>query len=653
MPFVNNMNDEEEQKKGAPNGVSPEGSGGGSVRLAPDAGVEAGAGSTGTGGRPDSAGGQFASLNKYLDANTGRAEPLAGKLTAKIGEQYQGLDAAGQQAISKIGGQVSASKSYADANKTISEATADPVSFTTNPNRTAGFQDLLRASYTGPLSAESTNEFAGQQTAINDAIAKGQNTVQTEAGRSTLIKEASAKPTTGVAALNSAILSQSPEALASVENAYKPFSNLMTNLQTGAADTNKTIAQRQDEAAGAKKASSEALTSGMSGLNKSIQDKVAAAQKNLTDQNTMVKGDIGAGNASDATLAALGLTREKWNALSDAKKAAATSSSVQSNKAQFGANTGTADINLGEFLKQIDPNTINAGNAASADDYARAQAFQSLLGNLNLQAPELLINPNAKDQAGTAPTKGNAFDYDTALSTAKQADMDQIASAQAYVDALQSGADEEHAQLAAAKASQNRKVAGMSAIAQTPLAATGAVVSGAPAAAQTYAQKLTSSNPAQIAANVATMGLAPVAQGVAAGVQKAVKTVTQIFCFHPDTLVTMADGSLLPIHKIVVGDMTKGGKVLATTRAIGQDFYWYNGVVVTGKHAVRENGAWIRVEETKVGHKINLLMEVVCSLVTEKHRIYAHGIEFADQYETDLYESLDMTESLAELNRNA
>lgn len=656
MPFVNNMNEEEEKKEVQPGagGVSPEGAGTGSVRLAPDAGVEAGGAST---KGPASAGGQFASLNKYLSANVGRAEPLAGKLTSEIGKQYQGLESQGQQALGKIGSQVSAAPSYADANKTISEATIDPVSFTSDPNRIASFQNLLKASYTGPMSAEGTSEYAGQQEAINRAIAQGQNTVKTEAGRSNLIKDISAKPTTGVAALNSAILSKSPTALASVESAYKPFENLLANLQSGAAETNKAIAQKQEQAAGAKKASTEALTSQIGGLNTAVQNRVTAAQKNLADQNARIKNEIASGTVSDATLQNLGLTKEQWNTLSAAQKAAATPTDVLSNKQQFGATTGTTNINLQDFLgQQLDPNTaISAANVATPEDYAKAQAFRSLLGNLNLQAPELVINPNAAAQAGTAPTGGNKFDYESALNVSKQARADQLAAAQAYVDALQAGADEEHAQLEAMEAAKKSAAYGLGTAtlgAWAPgVAGYGEGIAGG---IKNVVNKPTLKNVGEAINTMAgPKGIVNAGKGIAKGVTSAVKTVNKIFCFHPDTLVAMADGSLLPICRIGVGDMTKGGKVLATTRAVGQDFYWYNGVIVTGKHAVKESGVWTRVENSKLGHKFNYLTEVVCNLVTEKHRIYANGIEFADQYETDMYESLDMDESLRELNRNA
>lgn len=654
MPFVANMHDDDENKQSQPQTpqgpISPSGPGGGAVRLAPSTAVQTSG--TGTNASPTGAGGQFASMNQYLKANMGQAEPLAGKLTAGISKEYQGLEGQNQQALSNIGGQVAASPSYTNANDVIAQEAANPASFTSNPSNVISFQNLLNASYSGPASAESTNEYANQQASINKAISQGQNAVQTEAGRENLLTKNEATPTTGVTALNSAILSKSPTALGAVENAYKPFQNLLTGLQSGATETNKAIAERQAQAGTAKKTAADALTTQMSGLNTTVGNELTSAQQKLAAQNAQVKSELAAGTPSDSTLQTLGISRDQWNSLSTAQKAAATSQDVFSNQNQFGAQSGTTNVDLTNFLNQNDPNvSLNAANVATPEDYAKAKAFQSLMGGLNFAAPTMAINPTTSTQAGTAPTTASNFDYQTALTTAQQAKTDQIAAAQAYVDALQSGADENHAQLAAQDAMKKAGIQKMTAIAQTPLAATGAVLAGAPTAAQTYLQKLTSSNPAQIAANVGTMGLAPLAQGIGSGVQKAVDTVTNIFCFHPDTLVTMNDGSQLPICRIAVGDITKGGKVLATTRAIGQDFYYYNGVIVTGKHAVKENGTWIRVENSRLGHQFKYLTEVVCNLVTEKHRIFASGIEFADQYETDLYESLDMNESLRELNR--
>lgn len=646
MPFVSNMDDEEKKLGG------PQTPGGGAVRLAPSTGVQSGGAPSGT--APTQGGGQFASLNQYLTANQGNAEPLAQKITAGANKELSTLGTQNQEALSKIGSQVSANTGAENYDKTIAEESANPVSFASDPGKVASFQNVLNASYKGPQSAENTSEFSNQQAAINKAIAEGESSVKSEAGRQNLIAKTAAKPTSSVTALNSAILSKSPEALASVENAYKPFQNLVAGLKGGAVEQNRAIADQQAKVAAGKDAAAKALTSQMTGLNTNVSGELTAAQQKMAAQNEKVKAEIAGGNVSDESLNALGMTRDQWNSLSTAQKDAATSQDVFSNQHQFGAKSGTTNVDLTNFLNQTDPNSVlNAGNVATKEDYAKAQAFKSLLGNLNLQTPDLLINPNAASEAGTAPTNVNGFDYQTALGVAQQAKSDQLASAQAYVDALQSGADEEHAQLAAVQAAKKSMATRAASIAQTPIAATNAAVQGTAEGGKTYLQKLASSNPKQIAANVLTMGMAPVAQGVAKGVEKAVKTVTDIFCFHPDTLVTMDNGSLLPICRIGVGDMTQGGKVLATTRAIGQDFYWYNGVIVTGKHAVKEDGKWVRIENSRLGHKFKYLTEVVCNLVTEKHRIYANGIEFADEHETDLYESLDMDASLQELNRNA
>lgn len=650
MPLVTNMDDEE--KKAPAQGAVPA-TGGAPMQLAPSSGV------IGAGGSPTSkpatpAGGQFGSLNQYLAANAGKAEPLAGKLTAGIGKEYQGLEGQNQQALSNIGGQVAAQPDYSKANETIAQEAANPVSFAKDTGNISSFQGLLNASYGGPASAESTNEYTNQQAAINKAISQGQDTVKTEAGRSNLLAKNEAKPTAGVTALNSAILSNSPTALGSVENAYKPFQNLLTGLQSGAAEQNKAIGERTTQAESAKKAANEALTSQMTGLNTTIGNELTTAQQNLAAQNAQVKAELASGKPSDATLKVLGISSDQWKALSNAQKAAATSQDVFSNQGQFGASSGTSNIDLGRFLTQTDPNAaLNAGNVATPEDYAKAQAFQSLLGGLDLGTPSLAINPNAAAQAGTAPTGGNQFSYDTALQTAQQAKADQMAGAQAYVDALQSGADENHAQLAAQDAAKRAAISG-------GVTLTGGLAGGAELGYGTGIYNDLSnviSKPSLKSAGdlvnsaIGPKGLVNIGKGVGQGITNAVQTVTNIFCFHPDTLVTMDNGSQLPICRIGVGDITKGGKVLATTRAIGQDFYYYNGVIVTAKHAVKEDGKWIRVENSRLGHQFKYLTEVVCNLVTESHRIYANGIEFADQYETDLYESLNMDESLAELNK--
>lgn len=651
MAFVSNMDDEQKQDPNAPQqgAVAPVG-GSGAVHLSPSSAVPTvgGGGTAGpSGATPASAGGSFASLDKYLGANQGQAEPLAGKLTSSIGNQYNNLSDQTNSTLSGINSQIAANATPSNYQDTIAQESANPVSFANDPGNVKSFQSLLNASYAGPASAEGTTDFSNQQTAINNAISAGTANTTTEAGRENLLSQNEATPTSGVTALNSAILSESPTALGSVENAYKPFNNLLTTMQTGAGTADKQIATNQAQSASANTASNNAINKQINDLNTGVTGALTTAQQNAAAQNAQIKSDLAAGTPSVTDLQALGMTSAQWNALSAADKAAATSQVVQSNQGQFGANTGTETIDPTQFLTQQDPNTVfNASNVATADDYQKAQAFQTLLNGLNTGAPATLINPTTASQAGTAPTNLNTYDYNTALNTATDASAQEQAAAQAYVDALQAGADEQHAQLAAQNAQKNAAITGTVGLAT--MGAAGPTVTGS-AVGQFNALKNIISNP-----SIKSVENAPktVISSIGNSVQGAVNTVSNIFCFHPDTQIEMANGSTKAICKITIGDDTRGGKVVATTRGLGQGFYWYFGVLVTGKHAVKEDGVWVRVENSKNGREFKYLTEVVCNLVTDKHRIWANGIEFADEHENDNYENLNLQQSLDALNAN-
>lgn len=151
-------------------------------------------------------------------------------------------------------------------------------------------------------------------------------------------------------------------------------------------------------------------------------------------------------------------------------------------------------------------------------------------------------------------------------------------------------------------------------------------------------------------------GLAGPAFGVGGGIVggaigKTVNAVKKIFCFHPETMVMMKDGSSRQITDLELGDETLGGKVLSIRKAMTDKgtMYNYRGVIVTGKHAVKQNGRWVRVENAEGALPLND-GGVVYSIVTDKHRIYINSIEFADEHETDYNELLSIDESLAMLN---
>ena len=102
------------------------------------------------------------------------------------------------------------------------------------------------------------------------------------------------------------------------------------------------------------------------------------------------------------------------------------------------------------------------------------------------------------------------------------------------------------------------------------------------------------------------------------------------FCFDPNTLIQMADGSTKEIKNIQLGDNTKGGEVTGVFQFKASDeIHDYKGVTVAGSHYVKEDGRFIMVKDSPLSVKIDKI-PVVYSLDTSGRRIFINDIEFAD-----------------------
>lgn len=381
MAFVSNM-DNDEQKNPAQGAVPP--SGGAGVQLAPSGGV----GSTGASPQPGQpgAGGQFATLDKYLNANQGQAEPLANKITQGIGQQYNALDTQNNATISGINKQVQNAPGYTASNPDVlAQEAANPVAFAGDQGNIKQFQGLLNNSYGGPLTAESTADYTKQQNAVNNAISQGKQQTTTEAGRKQLLEQNEAAPSTSVTGLNSAILSQDPNAQAKVENAYKPFSNLLTNLQTGAQNVNATIGQEQADATKSSSAANKQIADQVNALNTNVNNTVTQAEAARQKYNTDLQKYQTQYNPISTNI----------NSLNELFKGAP----VQTN---FGGNYGQITNPFTSTLGQtVNNNVANANNVATEDQYNQAAAFQKLLNGLNLGIPTPTLNQSTINLAGT------------------------------------------------------------------------------------------------------------------------------------------------------------------------------------------------------------------------------------------------------------
>lgn len=112
----------------------------------------------------------------------------------------------------------------------------------------------------------------------------------------------------------------------------------------------------------------------------------------------------------------------------------------------------------------------------------------------------------------------------------------------------------------------------------------------------------------------------------------AVKSVT---CFAGSTQILMENGEYKNVKDLKLGDITAlGGMVITAGQSYGYDMYDYNGVQVTGTHAVFEDGQWIRVEDSKVSNYLDK-QEIVYPIATENHLMVTNGQIWADIFEID------------------
>jgi len=95
-----------------------------------------------------------------------------------------------------------------------------------------------------------------------------------------------------------------------------------------------------------------------------------------------------------------------------------------------------------------------------------------------------------------------------------------------------------------------------------------------------------------------------------------------LFCFVAGVPIIMEDGTKKNVEELNIGDeILHGGKVLACGRALVETLYSYKNTVVSHKHAIFEDGEWIRVEESEHAQLYDGDESIVYPIATAKNII--------------------------------
>lgn len=390
----------------APQGVGAPTSGG----AAPGAATPAGSG-------------QFVNLQKYLGANQGAGNVMAGQIEQKGQNQSEAVGNTIGQANTVIGGQIDAEKNrIAQASGFANQISQDPTKLVNDPNQLSAYKQLQAGTTnSGQLNDQTTQQLGAAQGQLND-LQNFSNQAGSEAGRFDLLRQSLGRPTysQGQQRLDQLLIQNDPnhslnslqQNLGGQVNQQKNlFNTTQQGLNTGIASLDPAALAAQQQLAGAVGTFSGpggvAGTGALGSLQSKLTDQLAARQ-GLADTNYQGFQD-----------------RLKSNKL--------TSEDVDKYLApMFGsdlnADTGLFGATPEKLANAYTESTYNLNNTADMGDYNRLQALKTLSGQTgptpieldqsqigNVGGPDININANKINGPGGFDLNG--------LNSKYQADM--------------------------------------------------------------------------------------------------------------------------------------------------------------------------------------------------------------------------------------
>jgi len=290
-------------------------------------------------------------------------------------------------------------------------------------------------------------------------------------------------------------------------------------------------------------------------------------------------------------------------------------------KAQYGVGTKESEyLDATGYFDQGRTGQISKYNVATAEDYSRLKALEELTGVKSTFSPYELQAGKYGEYAD--PTQAfNLEKYQTDVAARRSAREENARLADEYTQAQES----------ATAAAQER------------------------ADAQDKKEKATATGTVIGATAGAIVGSYFPVVGTAAGAVIGGflgGAIGGLFCFPNHTEVKMQDGSFKPICYIELGDIVyEGGKVYGKSSYLNNSpMYDYCGTLVSGSHAVKENGKWVRVNKSQQAMVCDDEIEYVTTLSCENHIMIINDTVFADYDEIDNSQGLTDDQCLKVLN---
>jgi hypothetical protein len=353
-----------------------------------------------------------AQLSAYLSANQPQAQAFAQNVAGTVGGQVNAAGNAVQSAANTYTGNLYTVPTDAATNAAVASS---PASLT--PEQRATFQQELGAAAKVPNAAntfEATGGYQDLTKGVQSAVEQANlfNSGNNVGNLTTALSPfETPQATSGDRTLDALLISQSPDAYKTIQQAVAPAANLQGNLDTATSQADQALRDAISSDNAATAGANQSAQTYAQNLTSYLNDAVKKAQDTATSTNARLAADLASGALTPDDIAALGLSQQDGDALIAAASAANADSAA--------AKMGGLPIALSNYLLQGSPTAINAANTATAKDYADAAALQSLMGD---SAPAVPISAETAGQAGKAPLQ-NYLDYASALKAAGISDQ--------------------------------------------------------------------------------------------------------------------------------------------------------------------------------------------------------------------------------------
>lgn len=406
-----------------------------------------------------SSGQGFTDINKYLALNQPQANELgqnvAGGIDETTGEATTALTT-GEQEFADALSSAHPGMTEQEIND-LAQNPANLASFVQDPTNVERFVSTAAGEYTGPGAFSDVGSYADLVASVSGAAQKGEQST-TQGGKQELIRDVYKKPeraNAGMLGLDYALVEQSPEGIGAINEsgeAASAVTDRLEGIQEAAGES--ILAERQNVTDRAGDIQNQFMGEGgvYRNLRNSINDRLEATQasaigatddaRNYMDINWLLGQDIIEGTPvaegstyenwafdpskvqiSDLALQNLGISKDQYVDLIQKQVNARNSRSIWDSPGEKMGYPGIPGVTVGEgplqdfndYLSYGQPTDITAGNVATSEEYAIADALNQLFGS-RVDFNDL----NTPDQAGSVDPDQVDFNYDDLIAYLNQ-----------------------------------------------------------------------------------------------------------------------------------------------------------------------------------------------------------------------------------------